>query len=281
MSDFVRPNDLRVNVRLGRILSDQEKYEEGLPYLKKSVEISRESDPDNVGDLLSEVAYSYYKMNDFANAAAVFKERVELLPHETKAAGLRNVIACYQSLQENDSVFKYTNEVLMIEPDDGESLALIGGTWFNKAQEVNSSISAAKKADDAERVKTLEAERTRNYDSVVYFLDKAVKADTTDASSYERLAIAYALQGVPAKATFAWKKLTELSPEVSQNWVNLGDNYISLKEFKNSILPYEKSVELDNTNGAVWRILVDLYQTNGMPDKAKKASARLDELSSK
>jgi len=49
-------------------------------------------------------------------------------------------------------------------------------------------------------------------------------------------------------------------------------------QFEEAILPYEKAVEIDPGDIRIWESLGDLYTTNKMPEKAKEAKAKAEEL---
>ncbi|MCH7879324.1 MAG: hypothetical protein IH914_08440 [candidate division Zixibacteria bacterium] len=74
-------------------------------------------------------------------------------------------------------------------------------------------------------------------------------------------------------------QLTQHSPEEKSYWKYLGENFIRLRNLKDAIGPYEKLVALDDTDLAIWERLVELYNSNSMPGKAKKAKAKVAELS--
>lgn len=278
-ASIFKPNDIAIAINTGQIYASQDDFATALKFQLKAAAISKEDDPDNYPPLLSNVAYSYYELNEYEKAASTFKEISSLMDGEQKIREYKNVIACYSSMDNSDSVMAYNYKILELAPEDAATLSAVGGNWFNRIQNLNMSRSDARNAEDKKLMKQLDAELAWTSDSASFYLKRAFEADSTDASSIEFYAINNTISGNFKQAAWAWEKLTHIYPEDKSYWKYLGENFIRLLQFKDAIAPFEKTVELDDTDLGIWERLVELYNTNSMPDKAKKARAKVDALS--
>ncbi len=270
-----------VDLNLGSLYSELEDYESALPYLAKAAESAKVSDPDNYLNLLNQMAFANFQLKNFQEAASIWVEVSNELEGEEKIDLINNVLASFASLGNDDSLFHYNQVILDVDPANAGALRMIGGTWFNRIQDINRKTSKAKQSGDDAALATLKAELQVANDSAIFYLKRAFEADPEDEQSIKLYGIASMLKGDRVAATDAWKKLTVLKPAEKAYWVYLAENYIAQKELKNAILPYEKAIELDDTDQDIWLRLIELYGPNGMKDKQKKAQAKYDELTKK
>lgn len=278
-ASIFKPDDIAIAINTGQIYTSQNDFTTALEYQIKAAAITKDEDPDNYAPLLSDVAYSYYEVKEFDKAANTFKEISTLVDDDQKAKQYRNIVACYSNSENQDSVTAYNHKILELNPDDAGTLSAIGGLWFNEIQNLNMSRSDARNADDKKLLKQLDDELAQTSDSAIFYLKRAFVADSTDANSIEFYAITSTLSGDFEQAAWAWEKLTRIYPEDRSYWKYLGENFIRLRKFKDAIAPFEKTVELDDTDIDTWDRLIGLYSSNNMSGKAKKARAKVAELS--
>ncbi len=284
LASSLAPTDslgLLVELNLGSLYAELKDYDKSIPYLVKAAERSKESDPGNYLNLLNQVAYSNFQAEHYLEAARVWHQVADEVEGEQKASILTNIIVCFARLQNDDSLYYYNLKILDVDPQNANALAMIGGTWFNRIQELNQENSKAREAKDKSKLAEIKNELDVASDSAIFYLKRAFEADSTDAKSIELYAIANMLKGEKSAATDAWIKLTQLKPNDKTYWVYLGDNYISRQMMKDAIEPYEKAVAIDESDKDVWRSLIDLYKANKMTAKAKKAQAKYDALANK
>jgi len=281
MASTLAPTDslgLLVELNLGSLYGELKDYEKSIPYLTRAAERSKESDPGNYLNLLNQVAFSYFQSGKYLKAARVWHQVADEVEGERKVSLLTNIIVSFARLKNDDSLYYYNLKILDVDPQNSDALAMIGGTWFNRIQELNKANSKARKADDKARMAEIKKDLDAAGDSAIVYLKRAFEADSTDAKSIELYAIANMLKGEKAAATDAWLRLTRLKPDDKTYWVYLGDNYIARQKMKDAIGPYEKAIAIDEADKDVWQSLIDLYKVNNMPEKAKKAQAKYDAL---
>jgi len=276
---LVKPEDPRVAIRVGDILSLAERHQDAIPFLEQAVAHTKPSDTAMLISLLSQVAYAYYATNQLPQAVDAYRRSLPLLASVDQIGIIKNISACYATLNEIDSVVAYSAKALSINPNDASSLSMLGGMWFNRIQDLNKGISEARAAKDKTAEDNAKTKLAAATDSAVIYLKRAFVADSTDAGSIERYAIVQVVAGKSADAADGWKRLTALRPAEKRYWVYLGDSYISAQKFKDAIAPYEKAVELDPNDAAVWSSLAELYGSHNMPDKAARARATAEKLS--
>ncbi|MFQ5608066.1 MAG: hypothetical protein ACE5GA_08970, partial [Candidatus Zixiibacteriota bacterium] len=114
IASILKPDDASIAIHMGDIYSSQRQYDKALKYQRHAAEITKERDPGNYPAMLNQVAYSYYELKEFEKSADVFKEIAELVEGEQRIMQYRNVVACYSSVSQADSVFVYNYKVLEI-----------------------------------------------------------------------------------------------------------------------------------------------------------------------
>ena len=102
--------------------------------------------------------------------------------------------------------------------------------------------------------------------------------DTSDQVALEQCAVVTMIRGDYEGASEKFSKLTEMSPDVFDYWVNLGDCLIQLRKFKDAIVPYEKATEIDPKDKKLWEVLLSLYESEKMTEKANMAIDKIKEL---
>lgn len=278
LAGSIYPKDVRYLMNLAEIYTERGEFDKAIPLQLRAVAETKILDPENYLPLLNDLANSLYEMKRYDSAAAVFKILASEVDEDGKVAQYKNVVVCYSLLDNIDSVMLYNHKILELTPDDANTLATIGGVWFNRIQSLNLERADAREAKDKEKSAEIQTELKRVSDSARIYLERAFQANPEDEQSIELYAITSTLSGDPESALKAWKLMTELKPDDESYWIYVGDNYITLQKFSDAIAPYEKAVELDPTNVKVWQNLVDLYSANGQTDLSKVASAKVTEL---
>jgi Tetratricopeptide repeat len=270
-----------VDLNLGSLYSELEDYQSALPYLAKSAENARLSDPGNYTNLLNQMAYANFKLKNLLEAARIWNEVANEVEAEEKISIINNILASFSILGNDDSLFYYNQVILDVDPANAGALRMIGGTWFNRIQDLNGENSKAKASGDDALVAEIKGKLELANDSAIVYLKRAFEADSTDEQSIKLFGIANMLKGDRNSATDAWLRLTALKPDNKSYWIYLAENYIALKDLKSAIPPYEKAVEIDASDADIWLRLIELYGPNGMKEKLKKAQAKYDALAKK
>jgi len=79
-------------------------------------------------------------------------------------------------------------------------------------------------------------------------------------------------------AARAFKKISELDPDDTDNWMSLGDCYLSTKLFTDAAVAYEKVIESEPSNKEILERLSALYLETGQKDKKKQVDQKLESL---
>jgi len=227
-------------------------------------------------NLVQSIAYSYIQLKDWENAIVFFKKLIDMVPDDINT--ILNTAVCFNNLQMFDSVMAYNHKAIAIDSSVASAFFDIGQIWLFRSQTYSDSTKFFKQAqndDEANRYQTLQ---NHSLDSSAFYYCHAAELDTNDAVALEQCAVVTMILGNYEEASAKFKKLTEMSPGVFDFWVNMGDCYIQLRQFKDAIEPYEKALEIDPGDIKLWEVILSLYETQGFPEKAKKAEAKIKEL---
>ncbi len=272
---------LLVYQNLGNLFLELKDFGKSIPYFTKAAEMAKVSDPANYLNLLNQAAYASFQAEEYLEAARLWNEVIPEVDGEQKIDIYGNILAAFANLGIDDSLFYYNHKILAVDPNNAKALSMLGGKWFNRIQDLNKQSSDAREAGDDAKLAAIKKDLDAANDSAVVYLKRAFEVDSTDTQSIELYAITNMIRGARSESTDAWMRLTRLKPDDKTYWIYLADNYIALKQLKDAIEPYEKAVEIDDSDTEVWRNLVSLYQANNMTAKLKKAQAKLDALTKK
>ena len=105
---------------------------------------------------------------------------------------------------------------------------------------------------------------------------KAIELDTSFAEAYAGLALTYIIIGINDppfldKSKSLAEKAIELNPNISDAYVVLGEYYFRSKtDFKNSMLNYEKAIDLEPGNATAYQWYADMLVSKGEIKKGRQ-----------
>jgi len=270
---MARPNDVRTYDALAVLLEREKKYQEAIDVYTKAVDLMGEDSA-----LTSKIAYAYIYEPDWENAITWFEKYLTYAPDDANA--LINISVAYNATGNYEKWYEYLVKALELQPDNTQLLFNAGQYWFLKMQDANDSINAITDSTAAgkERRKVFDAQVTMARDSAILSFEKVVQINPDDTDALKRLGILYLIAAEPEKAAGAFEKYVAIDSTDVAALDYLSRAYINMSKTKEALVPLEKIVELDPGNLDAWRRLAEIYEYNGMPDKAKQAQAKVDEL---
>ena len=191
---------------------------------------------------------------------------------------MSNIAICFTNAGMPDSAYYYNAKVISVDPEQTAAYLDNGRYFLQKSSELSDSIKTSQQNGNESAAKSFMTERDAALDSSAAYLKVVFEKEPDNARAVEQYAVVNVVRGNNANAEKAYADLTKLEPDVKSHWVSLGDCLIRQEKFKEAIPAYEKAVELDPKDLAVWELLADLYSTNSMPDKAAKAKQKVAEL---
>jgi tetratricopeptide (TPR) repeat protein len=227
-------------------------------------------------NLVQSIAYSHIQLKDWGNSIVFFKKLLNLSPDDINT--ILNIAVCFNNMQMFDSVLAYNHKAISIDSSIASAFFDIGQIWLFRSQTYSDSIKFFRQENNESEADKYQSLQNASLDSSAFYYCYAAKADTNDAVALEQCAVVTMILGNYEDASMQFKKLTEMSPQVFDFWVNLGDCLIQLRQFKDAIEPYEKALEIDPNDVKLWEVLLSLYETQGFPDKARNAEAKIKEL---
>lgn len=268
----VDPKDYRAYEGVGLVYDRMKDLDSSIIWFQKAFEHS----PDTTSHIVQNIAYAHIQKNDYKQAIEYFKKYLKFAP--TDGNTLFNIAICYSNMQENDSAFKYDLMAMAADSTIAGAYIDAGQYFLIKSQKYSDSIKSFTQQDKGQEAKRCTENRDNLLDSSSAFFAVAARLEPDNVMIMEQYGVAKLVAGHYTEASEIFKKLTELEPFRKDNWVSLGDIYVQEQKFAEAILPYEKAVEIDPGDSEIWKVLRDIYQNLSMPDKAKKAEEKLEEL---
>jgi tetratricopeptide (TPR) repeat protein len=248
----VEPSDFRSYVAIGNVYDGIAKYQEALDWTKKGFD--KASDPT---PLLMPLAIYNINLDRYCEAIPFFKGHVEKNPDDVGT--MYNLSICYVRCEHPDSAIAVYYKIVAKEPTHFDALSRLGEQFIQQAKRASDSIAAHSGEEGNAKTAGWKADRDRAYDSSASWFTKAFALKQDNATIAGQFALIHALQGKFEQAAVGYKKMTELDPKDVNNWVYLGDCYIQLKKFKESVEAYEQAEAIDDSNITMLESMRNLY----------------------
>ncbi len=268
---IIEPTDNRAFIAMGSAYTKQGNHDEAIEWKKKGLARAVDST-----QLLLSIAYDYINMGDYAASIPFMQDYTRLVPDDT--VNMYNLSICYKNSQMYDSAKSIYGRLLELDPDNIEVLSDMGRYFNEMGRRASDSAKIYETAGDSAMQKLWMAERSDMFDSSQTYFGHAFEVNPDDEFIVETYGMVCAIDGKYDKAAVAFKRLSELQPTNVDNWVSLGDVYLSMRQFDSSIVAYEKVVELRPTNVKIWEQLADLYHEMGQSAKEKEAQQKVKSL---
>ena len=233
------------------------------------------SDSESV-QMVQSIAYSYIQLKDWNNAIEFFRKLMNMEPDDVNT--ILNTAVCFNNLQMFDSVLAYNHKAITVDSSLASAYFDIGTIWLVSSQTYSDSTKYFKQETNASEAAKYIKLQNASLDSSAHYFCTAADLDENDLIAMEQCAVVTMILGNYEDAAMKFKILTEKSPQVFDFWINMGDCYIQLRQFKDAIEPYEKALEIDPTDVKLWEVIQSLYETQGFPEKAKNAENKIKEL---
>lgn len=268
---MIDSSDNRSYLALGTAYQAVENYDKAIKYKKLGLKMAPTAE-DSV-KLLESIAYDYINQGNYEDAIPYLNEYIVNNPGDP--ATMYNLTICLNNVGMYDSAKVIFDHILEVDPLNADALSGIG-RYFNELGRMaaDSARQAEAAGDEAAKEKWLQVRQNR-FDSSRVYLRRAYKNNPDDPFVTEMYALAAALSQNWENAAEAFRRLTELQPDVADHWISLGDCLVNLQDWEASVVAYEKAVELKPDKKQIWEQLADLYQQLGMRDKEAEARAKL------
>ena len=100
------------------------------------------------------------------------------------------------------------------------------------------------------------------------YLERAVELDSTNATAYDDIGVAYAHLGIYSEAAAAYGNALRIKPEYVEASYNLGSAYMQLGKLGEAIECFDRTLALDATFYRAYNNLGWVYAQQGNMDKA-------------
>ncbi len=267
----VQKKDYRSREGIGLIYDRLNDFDSALVYFKRASDIA----PDSL-NLLQNVAYVYIQLKDWQNSITYFQKIINMIPSE--ASVLFNIAICYNNLEMYDSAYYYNMQCIAADSTKSNAYMDISQYFLNRQRTYSDSIKYYKQENKADAADRFIGLRDAMLDSSAFYLAYVTEMEPDNKDALEQYAVVKIVRGHNEEAVKALLKLVKMEPNNKDHWVSLGDCYIRLQKFTEAMEPYEKAVALDSTDISVMELLLDLYNTSGKTDMAKKLEAKIKDL---
>ena len=268
MAIVIDSTDGRAYLLAGTVLEKQGNYPASNEWLDRGLRFTHDS-----AAILLQIAYNNIQENKYCEAVPYFKQYALIAPSDT--GNLMNLSICYNNCKMYDSAAAVYRQILGLNPKQPDALVGLGQYFNQLGLFANDSAAAYRAKNDDANTKKWTDQRLVMFDSSKVYFKQAHESDPTNVAAAEEYAVVAFVTSDFQAAADAFAKLAELEPTKSSHWVSLGDARLNLKQFKESIVAYEKAVAIDTENRQVWERLVDLYNEVGQSAKAAEAQKKL------
>lgn len=108
------PNNAQLNVQMGNMLFDSQKFEEAVSYYQKALQ----SEPKNP-DVIVDLGVCYFNLDDFTKAKDLFQEALKINPNHVNA--LYNVGVVAVRLKEMDVLMSAWSKLVEVAPESPQA----------------------------------------------------------------------------------------------------------------------------------------------------------------
>lgn len=252
----------------GRFLCDQQRYNEAIPVLQKSIGLS----PAHIG-ARSQLMRAYSETGNWDKLKEMAQSTLQIIPGNEEAQSYlqasenrsSGTVMTPQDVQQAPSADKYINlslayyqkgdyqnciamaqEALKLKPNSAEAYNNIGSS-YNMLQQYDNAIEACKKAIEINPNFTLAknnlALALKNKDALAT-AEKSVK-EKPGAESYLNLSLTYYQQAQYEKCIEACQNALKLKPDYADAYSNMGAAYNQLKEWDKAIEACNKALQIN------------------------------------
>jgi tetratricopeptide (TPR) repeat protein len=246
-----------------KLLNDDKKYSESLPYINRSLELN----PDNV------YAYNgrgvvYKNLKDYDHAFSDYNQAIELDSDYANVYNNRGNV--YYILKQYDAAIKDYNEAI----DHDHTFAIAynnrGNLYFDRKeynlalQEYNKTLELDPRYTDAYNNRGRVYAARNEYDLALQEYNKTLELDPRYIYAYNNRGLVYAARKEYNLALQEYNKALELDPRYTDAYNNRGNLYFDRKEYNLALQEYNKALELDPryTDAYAYRAQVSLWLKN-------------------
>lgn len=265
------PAKVETYIGLRAVFEKIKDYENAIKWLAKGIEIA-----DDKVKLLQTISYDYISMNDYAGAIPYMRDYLELAPDDILTMG--NLAICYNSQKMHDSSFAVNQRMLTIDSTNVEAISSIGHYFRQRSLDAADSVRTYKEAKNETATEEWTINKEAFVDSFLVYYKRVLVEDPKN----EQIQFLYATYNYFRSnwdiAIAGFQAATEINPQEKDYWRSLGDCFIQTKEYAKSAESYEKVIELDSTDIAIWEQLVSLYSELKKPEDKARAEKHVKAL---
>ncbi|HUH65352.1 MAG TPA: tetratricopeptide repeat protein [Syntrophales bacterium] len=116
---------------------------------------------------------------------------------------------------------------------------------------------------------------TGDHEQLVAVCERVAAAQPDDVALLNDLGHAYLMAGMPLASVEVFTKMTDMEPDASANYCNLGNALIQMRDFDGAESAYRKAVEIDpSETGSFYNKLANSYLDAGHYGMAERAFRR-------
>lgn len=280
---IIDPDNAQAYIGLGSVYEKAGDLKTSLTWLEQGLEKSPERDKV----LISQIAYTYIRLNEYCEAIPFLREYVEIITANENAASdpknvpvmigtMHNLTICYNNCSEFDSAYSVFGRMLKYDPENVEALSGSGRYHNHYARMANDSANSLMAADDKDGSQEWRDKTNFRFDSARIYLKRSFEAQPDNAAAAEEYGVIAAILGNYEEATIPFNKVSVLKPDDITNWTSLGDCHLNLKQYAEAAVAYEKAVAIDDSKTEIWQRLKDLYIELGNKTRRAEVEAILN-----
>lgn len=265
---------------LGIIADTKAEFDNAIRYFERALGYDK-----NNSEIYLNLARTYSKKNDFANAAKYAQMAADLAPGDIYPLLLLGNINYLQTRY--DDAVTYYEKGLKVNPNHPALLYNMAMAMFKKAERFQ-ALEYLKKAAEADSIgeiayksySRLGAEflESNMFELAEKYLVQATHMRPGDPVAHYNLGVAYLRQGKNEEALKQLEEAERLGQDDPMMLENLGESYFSLKDYDRSLRSYNKLLERNARDVRILSRVGEIYYSKGDLERAYDAYRKVTQV---
>ena len=277
------PDDKAANWQeIGYAYKGLKKYDDAIQYFNKAIA----EDPEYALPY-KERGYAYYKKQDYQKALVDFNKYVSLKEEITDSDFYYDKAWCENELEKYDDAVTSLNKCVALDETYADAYSELGFSYF-KLKRNDEALTAYRKANNLDKQKQLGIigiadvfyTNLKNYDSAIYYFEKATSFNKTNKSIYYKLGWCYNDKERYNDAVLVLKQAVAIDKDYSLALEELGYCLYKVKKYDEALI-YLKQVINKDPKSELGRYYAGLcYSAKGNKTDLRKMYDELKSMNS-
>lgn len=274
---ILEPSNEEIYIQKANILSKEDKHEEAIDVLKRSLSLAEET-----ADIYSLIGMEYLFLDQFDLARDSFMKCLDANPEDY--ASLYNIIYCFDFLDKNSEAIEYLNIYLDKNPYCEVAWHQLGRQYY-ELKDYEKALSAydfAIISDDTfvgaylEKGKVLE--KLKQYNEAIENYSITLSLEDPTSFALLRIGSCHEKLGNNDLAVQYYYKTVHEDPLLDKGWIAITKFYSKKKNYQKALYYINKAINIDSENILYWKYYAKINHRLNFLEEAERGYKRLLDL---